>query len=167
MRAQRLIAVGLILPRVIVEIAECGRQAVAAMLQGSAAERPQRVLQPLGQGHEAFAAEHDMGMLPTREGQAEVIQPMIKRCAGDADAAIAHAGKIGQAQPARRVLLTEDDVLLGTVEGPPCADAAFQRAADIGTDLGMPPPDLVEDGDRPQARSALEQRHHLAIPDRG
>src|ERR1700732_527739 len=24
--------------------------------------------------------------------------------------------------------------------------------------------DLIEDGDRPQARSALEQRHHLAVP---
>lgn len=40
MRAQRLIAAGLIVPRIVVEIAEGGRQAVAAMLQGSAAERP-------------------------------------------------------------------------------------------------------------------------------
>ena len=40
MRAQRLIAAGLILPRVVGEIAEGGRQAVAAMLQGSPAERP-------------------------------------------------------------------------------------------------------------------------------
>jgi len=42
----------------------------------------------LGQGHEALAAEHDLGVLPAREGQAEVIQPMIERCAGDADALI-------------------------------------------------------------------------------
>jgi len=40
MRAQRLVAAGLILPRVVVEIAEGGRQAIAAMLHGSAAERP-------------------------------------------------------------------------------------------------------------------------------
>ncbi len=40
MRAQRLVATRLILPRVVVEIAEGGRQAVAAMLQGSPAERP-------------------------------------------------------------------------------------------------------------------------------
>src|SRR5205814_6984947 len=104
------------------------------------------------QGHEALAAEHDLGVLPAREGQAEVIQPMIERCAGDADAAIPHAGKIGQSQAARRVLLTEDDVLLGAVEGPAHADATFQRAADAGTDLGMPPADLVEDSDRPQPR---------------
>src|ERR1700675_898870 len=30
----------------------------------------------------------------------------------------------------------------------------------------MAAPDLVENGDRPQARSALEQRHHLAVPNR-
>ena len=89
MGAQRLVAARQILPRVVVEIAEGRRQAVAAMLQRGAAERPQRVLQPLGQRHEALAAEHDMGVLPAREGQAEVVEPMIERRAGDADAAIA------------------------------------------------------------------------------
>ena len=43
------------------------------------------------------------------------------------------------------MLLTEDDVLLGAVEGPPRADATLQRAADAGTDLGMPSTDLVEE----------------------
>src|SRR5205085_2450047 len=33
-------------------------------------------------------------------------------------------------------------------------------------DFGMAAPDLVENSDRPQARNALEQRHHLAIPNR-
>ena len=56
------------------------------MLQRRAAERPQRILQSLGQRHEALAAEHDMGVLPARESQAEVIEPMIERHAGDADA---------------------------------------------------------------------------------
>ena len=68
------------------------------MLQRRAAERPQRVLQPLGQRHEALAAEHDMGVFPAREGQPEVIEPVIERHAGDADAAIAHVGEIGQAR---------------------------------------------------------------------
>jgi hypothetical protein len=40
MATQRLVAPGLILPRVGVEIAEGSRQAVAAMLQRSLAERP-------------------------------------------------------------------------------------------------------------------------------
>ena len=64
MGAQRLVAARLILPRVVVEIAESGRQAVAAMLYRCTAERPQRVLQPLGQGHETLAAQHDMGVFP-------------------------------------------------------------------------------------------------------
>ena len=54
------------------------------MLARRAAERPQRVLQALGQRHEALAAEHDMGMLEAGEGQAEVIEPVIERRAGDA-----------------------------------------------------------------------------------
>src|SRR5467141_2221170 len=31
----------------------------------------------------------------------------------------------------------------------------------------MTAPDLVENGDRPQARNAFEQRYHLAVPNRG
>ena len=80
---------------------------------------------------------------------------------------IAHIGEIGQTEPARRMLLPEDDVLLGAVERPPGADAPLQRTPNAGADLGMAPPDLVENGDRPQARGALEQRHHLAVPNSG
>ena len=54
------------------------------MLPRHAAQRPQRVLQALGQRHEALAAEHDMGVLEAGEGEAEVIEPMIERNAGDA-----------------------------------------------------------------------------------
>jgi hypothetical protein len=39
-----------------------------------------------------------------------------------------------------------------------------QRAPDTSPNLGMATPDLVEDGDRPQAGNALEQRYHLAVP---
>ena len=137
------------------------------MLQRRATERPQRVLQPFGQRHEALAAEHDMGVFPARESQPEVIEPVIERRAGDADAVTAHVGKIGQAKPTRRVLLPEDDILLGAVQRPPGADAPLQGAPDAGADLGMAPPDLVENGDRPQARGALQQRHHIAVPNSG
>ena len=68
MSAQRLVASRLVLPRVIVEIAEGSRQAVAAVLQRGLAERPQRILQTLRQCHKALTAEHDMNMFPTREG---------------------------------------------------------------------------------------------------
>ncbi len=155
MGAQCLVSARLILPCVGVEIAEGGRQAVAAMLQWGPAERPQRVLQTLRQCHKAFPTEHDMGMLPPGEGQTEVIEPVIQRHTGDADAVIAHVGEIGKPQPTRRVLLPEDDVLLGPVQRPPGTDAPLQRAANTGADLGMATPDLVENGHRPQAWGAL------------
>ena len=91
---------------------------------------------------------------------------MIERHPGNADTAIAHVGKIGT-QPTRRMLLPKDDVLLGTVERPPGADTTLQCTANAGADLGMAPPDLIKDGDRPQAGNTLEQRHHLAVPYRG
>ena len=96
-----------------------------------------------------------------------MIKPVIKRHAGDADAATAHVGKIGQAKPTWRVLLPEDDVLLGAVQRPPGADAPLQGAPDAGAYLGMASPELVENGDRPQARGALQQRHHLTVPNSG
>src|ERR1700760_1085039 len=62
------------------------------------------------------------------------------------------------------MLLPEDDVLLGPVERPPGADAPLQRAANTDADLGMATPDLVENGHRPKAWSALQQRYYLAVP---
>jgi hypothetical protein len=56
-----------------------------------------------------------MSMLPPREGQTEVIEPVIQRHTGDIDAVFAHVGEIGKAQPARRMLLPEDDILFGAV----------------------------------------------------
>src|SRR6202051_4586179 len=164
MRAQRLIATRLILPCVVIEIAEGGGQVVAAMVQRGTAERPQRILQPLGQCNKALTAEHHMSVLPAREGQAEVIESVIQRHTGDADAVIAHVGEIGKPQPARPVLLPEDDVLLGPVQRPLGTDAPLQGAANTDADLGMATPDLVENGHRPQAWGSLQQRHYLAVP---
>jgi hypothetical protein len=42
-----------------------------------------------------------MGVLPAGEGQAEVIEPVVERLAGDRHAEIAHVGEVGQPQPAR------------------------------------------------------------------
>ena len=44
---------------------------------------------------------------------------------------------------------------------PPSTDTPLQGAANTGADLGL---DLVENGHRPQAWGALQQRHHLAVP---
>src|SRR3984893_8860572 len=108
-----------------------------------------------------------MSVLPAREGQAEVIEPVIQRHTGDADAVIAHLGEIGKPQPARRMLLPEDDVLLGPVERPPGTDAPLQGAANTGVDLGMAAPDLVEKGHGPQAWGALQQGLYLTVPNHG
>src|SRR5215471_18143774 len=107
-----------------------------------------------------------MSMLPAREGRAEVIEPVIQRHSGDADAVIGHISEIGQPQPTRRMLLPKNDVTLGPVERPPAADAPLQGTADTGADLGMATPDLVENGHWPQARGALQQGHYLAVPNR-
>jgi len=64
MGAQCLVAPRLILPCIGVEIAEGGRETVAAMLPWGAAERPQSILQTLRQCHKALPAEHDVSMLP-------------------------------------------------------------------------------------------------------
>src|SRR5262249_54258709 len=103
-----------------------------------------------------------MSVRPAREGQAEMIEPVIQWHTGDADAVIAHIGEIGKPQPARRMLLPKDDVLLGPVERPPGTDAPLQGAANTDADLKMATPDLVENGHQPRAWGALRQRHYLA-----
>ena len=77
-----------------------------------------------------------------------MIEPVIQRHTGDIDAVIAHVGEIGKPQPSRRMLLPEDDVLLGPVERPPGADASLQRASDPGCEIWMAALQLLEDRDR-------------------
>ena len=137
------------------------------MLPRHAAERPQRILQALGQRHEALAAEHDMGMLEARERQPEVIEPMLQRDAGDRDAERARVGEVGQAETAGLVLLAEDDVLLRAGQRPPGPHAPLQRAPDAGADLGMAPPDLFEHGNGADAGRRLQDRHDLGVPNVG
>ena len=125
MGAERLVAERQILLGVGIEIAEGGRQAVAAMLLGNAAERPQRILQALGQRDEALTAEHNMGMLEARECQSEVIEPMRQRDAGNRYAERDRVGEVGQAKTAGLVLLPEDNVLFWASQRPPTPHAPF------------------------------------------
>ena len=131
MRAQRLIALRQILCRIPLQIAERRREAVAAVLQRCATQGPQGVLQALGQGHETLAAEHHAGMLPAGERQAEVVEPMIERHAGDGDAKRRGIGEIRQALLTRRMLLAEDHLALRAMQRLPQADPPLQRAAQI------------------------------------
>jgi len=90
MRTQLLIPSGEILLGDAIEIAECRRQTVAAVLFGHAAQGPQRILQTFGERHKTLTAEYHVGMLEARECQTEVIEPMIEVLTGDRNAKRAH-----------------------------------------------------------------------------
>jgi len=70
---QRLIAQRQILLGVAVQVAECCRETIAAMLARRSPQHPQCILQTLSQRDEALTAEHDVGMLEAREGEPEVV----------------------------------------------------------------------------------------------
>lgn len=101
MGAKVLVSVRQVVPRVPVEIAEGGRQAVGPMLPRLPAERPQRILQPFGQCDEALATQHDMGVLKPAIGQPEVVEAMIERRSGDGDPQLAHVGESRRGRPGR------------------------------------------------------------------
>src|SRR5690242_1569821 len=92
---------------------------------------------------------------------------MVEPLSDDADGEIGHVGEVRQAELARCVLLTEDNVLLRAMHRPPRPDAAFQRAADALTELGVAATHLVEDADRAQIGRGLKHRDDLAVPQGG
>jgi len=99
-----------------------------------------------------------MGVLPAREGQAEVIEPVFERYTGDADAVIAHVGEIGQPLSARWMLLPEDDVLLApfsarqarvrrsSVRRTPVAISGWRRRISSKMATGRRPGTLLSNG---------------------
>ena len=89
---------------------------------------------------------------------------MIEPRTGDHDAEAAHVGEVGQAHPPWRVLLAEDHIPAGAVESPPFANAALQGPAHPCDDLGVPTPNLFEDGHRTDAGRGFQHRHDLAVP---
>jgi hypothetical protein len=166
MRAQRLAAGGQIRSGRVVEIAERCGEAVAAVLGRRAADAPQGVLQAAGQRHETLTAEHHLDMRPAGEGEAEMIEPVRQRLAGDADAKIGSVGEVGQPLRARRMVLAKNHVLVGPMQRLPSADAALQGAADTLGQLGMAAAHLLEEGNRPQSRHRDQHRLDLGLPDR-
>ena len=161
--AERLVASGQVLLGSFIEVAEGGREAVGAVLAWGAAERPEGVLQALGERHEALAAEHDVGVLEARVGEPEVVEPVIEGLAGDRDAEVGHVGEVREAEAARLVGLAEDDVLLGAVDGPPGADAPLEGPADAGAEIGVAAQDLLEDRHGSQAGRGLKQGDDLGL----
>jgi hypothetical protein len=76
--AERLVACRQVRLGVGAEITEGCRKAVAPMLLGNPAQRPQGVLQPFRQRDKTFAAEHDMGVFEAGERQTEVVEPAVQ-----------------------------------------------------------------------------------------
>ena len=66
--------------------------------RGGAAQAPKRVLKSLGQGDEALAAEHDMGVFEAGMGQPEMIEPVRERrtCDGDTGLSCLTSAPVGQ-----------------------------------------------------------------------
>ena len=164
MAHQALIALCEVVLSIAVEVAERCRQAVAAMLVRHAAERPQGILQALRQSHEAFATENDVSVREARERQPEVVEPMVQRDAADRDAEPAGVGEVREAETARLVLLSEDDVLLRSGQGAPGPHTPFQRAPDARADLGMAAPDLLENRNGADTGRRLQNRQDLGLP---
>ena len=96
-----------------------------------------------------------------------MVEPVVEGLAGHRDGEVAHGGEVRQAEPSGLVHLAEDDFPLGAVQRPPGADPPLQGAAHAATELGMAPQHLLEDGDRPQARTGPQQGNGLALPDTG
>ena len=161
---QRRVACSEILLRIGVQVAERRRQTVAAALLRHAAERPQRILQALGQRDKTLATQNDVGVLEAGEREPEMVESVIEGHARDGDAERARVGEVGQPQPAGFVLLAEDHILLGAFERAPRSDAPLQRAADVGVELRMPPAQLGQHADCANAGRGLQDRHDLAVP---
>ena len=53
------------------------------------------------------------------------------------------------------MLLSEDDIMLGTIYGAPGSNAPLQRSTHAWADLGMATANLLEDGDGTDARAAV------------
>ena len=83
MSTERFVSSGHILAGLMIEIAECSGEAVAAMLARGTTESPKRVLKAFGERHEALAAKDHMAMFKTGIGKAEMVKPVIKALFSD------------------------------------------------------------------------------------
>ena len=166
-RAQRGVARGGVLAPVRVEVAVGGGQTVGAVLARRAAERPQGVLETLGEGREALAAEHHVHVGEAGVRQSEVVQAVLERIPGDADPKPAGVGEVRQPELSRRVGLAEHELALRTVQRAPLAHAALQSAAHAVAELRVPAHQFPEDPHRAQVRRLLQHRDDLLVEDPG
>ena len=90
---------------------------------------------------------------------------MIEQNAGDADVAIPHVAKVGEPHSARRVLLAENHLLLGTMNGAPvpCAAPACGARRRRAPDAGGAAPRARRSAVKPGAAFSIGD--DLAVPD--
>ena len=111
------------------------------------------------------AAEHHVGVLEARVGQAEVIQQMLKRLTGDGDTDVSGSSEVGQTEATGWIPLREDHLLFGAMQGAPAAHAPLQGASHAGRELGIAAAQFFEDGHGTQSRALDQQRHHFFLED--
>jgi len=161
-----IIAFGHILALIGSQVAECGRQAVGAVVLRHAAKRPKRLLQVLGQGREAFSAENYADMFPAAVDHDEVIEQVRERLPCDRHAQLVSMVEVGLAHISRLGRLAEDDVALGTVQRPPLTHPPLQGAPDtiIGERQWMRALKVAQQGDRLQRAVLHQQGKKVVLP---
>ena len=167
MAGQLVIAAGEVELGILIQVLEGRRQRVGPVLGRHTLQLPQRLLQPLGKGAEALAAEDHAGMLPAAIGQAEMVETVGEGLAAQGHAQLVGHGEVGQALAPRVMALGEEHLLAGTVERPPVTDPPLQRAPhavrhDFGAELLL---QRLEDADGHQARWPLQHLQRTR-PDR-
>ncbi len=78
MGTKGFVAIRHIASAISIDIAECSRKTVCAVITRCTTQRPKSILQTSGQGSEAFTAFHNLGMLKTTIGKTEVIEQIVE-----------------------------------------------------------------------------------------
>jgi hypothetical protein len=100
---------------------------VAAMLGRHAAQRPRRVLKAFAETLETLG-KTERHMLPVRARQDEVVNQVREWLPVDRHAQIGHVREVRGAQPARQMLLREENLLVRPARGPPVFDPPLHRS---------------------------------------
>jgi hypothetical protein len=108
-----------------------------------------------------------MNMLKAAISQPEVIKPMDQRLACDGDAQIGHVGEIRQAHATGLLNLTENDLPLGAVQGPPMADATFKGPPDSLAKFRVATKNLPENCHGSQPRCPFQHGHDIRVKGSG
>lgn len=133
------------------------RHAIAAMTSRHAAQRPHRILEPFAKTLEALG-ETERHVLPVRMRQHEVVDQVLERLAVDGHAQLGHVREVGSTELARRMLLREEDLLVGPTPRLPFVDAPLQGPQlPVGESAWMAPLQFFEERLGLPARSRFEQ----------